>query len=58
VLSLVVRDGEGRVPDADTRLRTGDSLLVVATVESRQAAEDRLRAVSANGKLARWYTVP
>ncbi len=58
VLSLVVRDGEGMVPDANTRLQRGDQLLVVATVDSRAAAEERLRAVSRDGKLARWYTGP
>jgi len=58
VLSLVVRDGEGHVPDANTRLQRGDQLLVVATVESRTAAEERLRAVSRDGKLARWYKAP
>ncbi len=56
VLSLVVRDGKGSVPTADTRLQRGDQLLVVATVASRAAAEERLRAVSKDGKLARWYT--
>jgi cell volume regulation protein A len=56
VLSLVVRDGEGMVPTAETRLQRGDQLLVVATTESRSLAEERLRAVSKDGKLARWYT--
>ena len=56
VLSLVVRGGVGAVPDANTRLEHGDQLLVVATVASRTAAEERLRAVSRDGKLARWYT--
>jgi len=55
VLSLVVRGGEGVVPDGGYRLERGDQLLVVATSESRSAAEDRLRAVSRDGKLARWY---
>ena len=55
VLSLVVRGGEGRVPTPETRIESGDQLLVVATTESRAAAEDRLRAVSRDGKLARWY---
>jgi cell volume regulation protein A len=55
VLSLVVRKGEGSVPDVNTRLEHGDQLLVVATVASRVAAEERLRAVSRDGKLARWY---
>jgi cell volume regulation protein A len=56
VLSLVVRDGEGMVPSGETRLQRGDQLLVVATSESRSDAEERLRAVSRDGKLARWYT--
>ena len=55
VLSLVVRDGEGMVPSGETRLQRGDQLLVVATNESRTDAEERLRAVSRDGKLARWY---
>ncbi len=55
VLSLVVRDGVGTVPTPQTRLERGDQLLVVATSDSRDAAEDRLRAVSRDGKLARWY---
>jgi cell volume regulation protein A len=57
VLSLVVRDGRGIVPNADFRLQRGDQMLVVATSESRALAEERLRAVSADGKLARWYGV-
>jgi cell volume regulation protein A len=57
-LSLVVRKGIGTVPTGETRLETGDQLLVVATTDSRTAAEERLRAVSKDGKLARWYTVP
>jgi cell volume regulation protein A len=55
VLSLVVRDGEGVVPTGQTRLQRGDQLLVVATTDTRAAAEERLRAVSRDGKLARWY---
>ena len=53
-LTLVVRDGASFVPVRDTRLRTGDQLLVVASDGSRDAAEARLRAVSADGKLAGW----
>jgi cell volume regulation protein A len=55
VLSLLVRGKDGQVPTRDTRLQHGDQLLIVATTESRAAAEDRLRAVSKDGKLARWY---
>ncbi|MCW2598319.1 MAG: potassium/proton antiporter [Frankiales bacterium] len=58
VLSLVVRAGEGTVPTAETLIQRGDQLLVVATTDSRAAAEERLRAVSRDGKLARWYKQP
>jgi cell volume regulation protein A len=53
-VTLVMRDGVGFVPGPDTRLKEGDSLLVVATAEVREAAEQRLRAVSRRGRLARW----
>ena len=55
VVTLVLRAGAGFVPAADTRLRTGDALLIVATADSRDAAERRLRAVSRRGRLARWF---
>lgn len=55
VVTLVLRDGAGFVPTGDTRLRVGDSLLIVATVDVRDAAERRLRAVSRRGRLARWF---
>jgi cell volume regulation protein A len=55
VVTLVVRDGAGFVPGPDTRLRTGDALLIVTTAEARDAAERRLRAVSRRGRLARWF---
>lgn len=54
VITLVLRDGVGFVPDTRTRLRTGDGLLIVATAEVRDAVERRLRAVSRRGRLARW----
>jgi cell volume regulation protein A len=54
VVTLVLRDGDGFVPNPRTRLRTGDSLLIVATARARDAAERRLRAVSRQGRLARW----
>jgi len=53
-VTLVLRDGNGFVPEMKTRLRHGDSLLIVTTVEVRDAAEDRLHAVSRYGRLARW----
>jgi cell volume regulation protein A len=54
-VTLVVRDGAGFVPSPDTRLRTGDALLIVATADARDQAERRLRAVSRRGRLARWF---
>jgi cell volume regulation protein A len=54
VITLVLRNGTGFVPDPRTRLRTGDSLLIVATEAVRDATERRLRAVSRRGRLARW----
>lgn len=54
-VTLVLRDGVGFVPDRDTRLRMGDSLLIVATESVRDEAERRLRAVSRRGRLAHWF---
>ena len=53
-VSLVVRDGVGFVPDATTRFRPGDQLLVVASNDARRAAVKRLRLVSRDGRLAGW----
>jgi cell volume regulation protein A len=53
-VTLVLRDGSGFVPSLDTRLRAGDSLLIVTTADVRDEAERRLRAVSRRGRLARW----
>jgi len=55
VVTLVVRDGAGFVPAPDTRLRTGDELLIVATAAVRDETERRMRAVSRRGRLARWF---
>ena len=54
-VTLIVRDGAGFVPGPDTRLRTGDAMLIVATAAARDVAERRLRAVSRRGRLARWF---
>jgi potassium/hydrogen antiporter len=54
VVTLVLRDGAGFVPEPRTRLRGGDDLLIVATADVRDAAERRLRAVGRRGRLARW----
>lgn len=53
-VSLVVRDGAPFVPHRTTRIERGDDLLVVATRDVRVAAEDRLRAVGRDGRLAGW----
>ncbi|MEH0820602.1 MULTISPECIES: potassium/proton antiporter [unclassified Micromonospora] len=54
-VTLVLRDGSGFVPGPDTRLKTGDSMLIVATAGVRDQVERRLRAVSRRGRLARWF---
>ncbi|MGC5330932.1 potassium/proton antiporter [Micromonospora sp. DT62] len=54
-VTLVLRDGAGVVPGPDFRLKTGDSMLIVATAGVRDEAERRLRAVSRRGRLARWF---
>src|SRR3954471_10200200 len=53
-VTLVVRDGEAFVPTPRTMLRHGDELIVVTAAAARGAAERRVRAVSAGGKLAGW----
>jgi potassium/hydrogen antiporter len=55
VITLVIRDGHTFVPEPDTRIETGDELLIVTTSKTRAAAEARLRAVSRRGKLAHWF---
>ena len=54
VIALIVREGRALAPDMHTRIRAGDQVLVVATEDSRRAAEDRIRAVVRRGPLARW----
>ncbi|GAB2920883.1 potassium/proton antiporter [Rhodococcus aerolatus] len=56
-VSLVVRDGAGFTPEPGTRLRRGDQLLVVTTSPVRREVEERIRAVDAGGRLARWRGV-
>jgi cell volume regulation protein A len=53
-VSLIVRDDTTIVPQTRTVLRHGDELLVVAPRKSRDQTEQRLRAVSLNGRLAQW----
>lgn len=53
-VTLLVREGHSFVPEGSTRLASGDQLLVVTTIGSRDATMRRLRAVSRAGRLARW----
>ena len=55
-VTLVVRGGKGFVPSPQTTLRHGDQLMIVATAETRLAAESRVREVSKRGRLAGWDT--
>ena len=53
-VSLVIRSGDVLVPERRTVLRHGDDLVVVTPRRVREATEERLRQVSANGRLAQW----
>ncbi|HET7689188.1 MAG TPA: potassium/proton antiporter [Nocardioidaceae bacterium] len=53
-VSLIVRDGQTKVPESRSVLKRGDVLLVVTPRKSREQTEQRLRAVSLRGRLADW----
>jgi cell volume regulation protein A len=53
-VTIVVRDDSTIVPQPRTVLRHGDELLVVTPRKVRDQTEQRLRAVSLNGRLAQW----
>ncbi len=53
-VALIVREGSTLVPELRTVLRRGDDVLVVTPRKLREKTEDRLRAVSAGGRLAQW----
>jgi cell volume regulation protein A len=53
-VTLIVRGDQGFVPSPQTTLRHGDQLLIVATEQTRLAAERRVRQVSKLGRLAGW----
>lgn len=53
-VALVVRDDHTFVPGPSTLLRRGDRMLVVTTERVRDATEDRLLAVSRDGRMAGW----
>lgn len=54
-VSLLLRGGEIFAPGPTTDLRAGDHVLVAAARADRESIERRLRAVSADGRLAGWY---
>jgi cell volume regulation protein A len=54
LVSMVVRDGKAIVPERRTVLRRGDDLLVVTPRGLREPTVQRLRMVSAHGRLGRW----
>ncbi len=54
-VSLIVRGEDTFVPDAHTRLWTGDQLLVVTPGVARARTVARLEAVSRHGRLAGWH---
>ena len=54
LVSLVVRSGQPIVPDALTRLRTDDRLVIVCLPDTRDSVEQRLRDIDAHGRLAGW----
>ena len=54
VVSLVIRGDETLAPDRSTRIKAGDRLLLVTTVQAREATEKALESVSRGGRLAGW----
>ena len=54
-VSLVTRGRRVFVPSGRTVLRRGDRVLAVTARDQVGRVEDRLRAVSRSGRLARWY---
>ncbi len=57
-VAMVIRDGNTLVPETRTVLRHADDLLVVTPRKLREATEERLRQVSAGGRLAQWLGDP
>ncbi len=53
-VAMVIRGGETLVPERRSVLRHGDDLLVVTPRKVREQTENRLRQVSAGGRLAQW----
>ncbi len=53
-VAMIIRAGQTLVPERRTVLRHGDDLLVVTPRKVRERTEQRLRQVSAGGRLAQW----
>ena len=56
MVTLVVRAGESFVPEQYTTIRHGDQLLIVTPSNARKATEQRILALSHQGRLAGWAT--
>jgi cell volume regulation protein A len=57
-VSLIIREGEAKVPERRSVLRHGDEVLVVTPRKLRERTEERLRQVSRGGRLAQWLDEP
>ena len=53
-VAMIIRDDQTLVPERRTVLKHGDDLLVVTPRRQRERTEERLRQVSARGRLAQW----
>jgi len=53
-VTMVIREGRTIIPEPRTVLKHGDDLLVVTPRKLRERTEERLRQVSAHGRLAQW----
>lgn len=58
VLTMVIRHGEVMVPDPTLRLRSGDQLVFAVRSSLVHRAQNRLIALSRDGRLARWKMSP
>ncbi|MFC6359740.1 potassium/proton antiporter [Luteococcus peritonei] len=54
VVSLVIREGNSFAPHGESRLRSGDELLIVTPGALRVEVERRLTEIGRGGRLARW----
>ena len=57
-VAMIIRDDETLVPERRTVLRHSDDLLVVTPRRLREKTEERLRQVSASGRLGHWIEGP